>query len=682
MKFKLYKAEFTSTEGVAYFGNTDLTKTNSYERLIQNNAITVLPKKLKVGINTVSDSGIVGILTAGRKITDGLKTYVNGFIEKVGSKATSIGIETGGRDYAVGVSTVSTFNITGHGSGLTLEITADSDGTIVSVASSHPGKGYVIGDVVGVVTSTVEGTNFVSSGENALFTVTSNSNTVDTLYLTNVSGSFSLNDLNYLDNGGATVALGNTHVISSEEYSGQYYDGTHALVKHFDHGMYAGNNLVELKGVSPDTPRVKTTSSMTRNSQSMNVLASDISKFSKFEGVDVSDSNKGYILINNEVISYTSAVGTEISGIERGLNNTIAVPHPTGTFIQKYEVAGVSLRRINKKHNIVDTDIDIDSYYIKVITTSDDSSFTPSIPVGSNRETDGLLSSPALSFISEKSIGGNFASASENVLYDTVNPMISAIVPGPAVSLDGQIRTISATSVKGSETSFLDQPYVDVEMNKPNKMSSLRMIASKINADQYLTDIPRSRSNTLALSLATTNYNLSPMIFLDSASAEYTKHRINSPVSNYVTDNRTSTFIGDPHEAIYISKTIRLQHPSNTLRVKITAHRDESADFRVMYSLLKPEVNSSLKVFEMFPGYNNLTTDLDTDGFLDVIDSSKNSGLPDKFVPGSVQNQFLQYEYTAPNVGPFIGFAIKIVMASNKMDKYPRIRDIRAIGLA
>ena len=45
-------------------------------------------------------------------------------------------------------------------------------------------------------------------------------------------------------------------------------------------------------------------------------------------------------------------------------------------------------------------------------------------------------------------------------------------------------------------------------------------------------------------------------------------------------------------------------------------------------------------------------------------------------------NQFLEYEYTAPNVGPFIGFSIKIVMSSKKMDKYPRIRDIRAIGLA
>ena len=391
----------------------------------------------------------------------------------------------------------------------------------------------------------------------------------------------------------------------------------------------------------------------------------------------------GLIKINNEIMSYTNPVGTEIGGLQRGLHGTSAVPHPAGSFIQKYEIAGVSLRRINKKHQIVDTDIDIDSYYIFVETSSQDSNFTPSIDVGANRSNDGALSGAGLlTFNNEKSVGGNLASASENVLYDTVNPMISAIVPGPAVSLGGQVRTVSATSVRGSETSFLDQPYVDVELNKPNKMSSLRMVASKVNADAYLTDIPRSRSNTLALSFATTNYNLSPMVFLDSASAEYMKHRINSPVLNYVTDNKTSSFVTDPHEAIYVSKTIRLQHPSNTLRVNITAHRDESADFRVMYSLLKPEVNSSISTFEMFPGYNNLTTDLDTDGFLDVVDSSKNSGLPDKFVPGSVQNQFLEYEYTAPNVGPFIGFSIKIVMSSKKMDKYPRIRDIRAIGLA
>ena len=44
-------------------------------------------------------------------------------------------------------------------------------------------------------------------------------------------------------------------------------------------------------------------------------------------------------------------------------------------------------------------------------------------------------------------------------------------------------------------------------------------------------------------------------------------------------------------------------------------------------------------------------------------------------------NEFIQYQYTAPNVGPFVGFTIKIVMSTTKMDKYPRFKDIRAIAL-
>ena len=115
----------------------------------------------------------------------------------------------------------------------------------------------------------------------------------------------------------------------------------------------------------------------------------------------------------------------------------------------------------------------------------------------------------------------------------------------------------------------------------------------------------------------------------------------------------------------------------------LSAFRDKAADFRVMYSLVKVEGNPSIQTFEMFPGYQNLTIDADTDGYLDIIDVSKNSGLPDKFTPSSSSdNQFIQYEYTAPNVGPFVGSAIKIVMTSSKMDKYPRFKDLRAIALA
>jgi len=84
----------------------------------------------------------------------------------------------------------------------------------------------------------------------------------------------------------------------------------------------------------------------------------------------------------------------------------------------------------------------------------------------------------------------------------------------------------------------------------------------------------------------------------------------------------------------------------------------------------------------LFPGYDNLTTDNNLDGYLDVVDISKNSGLSDTPVPSSLENQFLEYQYTAPDVGPFIGFTIKVVMSGTRQDKYPRLKDMRAIALA
>ena len=680
MKFTLYKAEFTSTKGIAYFGNTPLSKGNSYVRKLTNNPLTILPRKLKVGIDTITDAGLLTDLTAGRKIQDTTKSYVQGIIESVGGNAHTVSVDTGGRGYSNGSSSVSTFNITGNGSGLTLSVNA-TNGIIVSATSVSKGKGYAIGDVVGIVTSDITGTSAVPSGENSRITITSNNSSIDTLYLTNVAGdSFNAQDLVYYNDGGSAVSLANTHIQSSETYLSDYYDGTYAIVNHFDHGMYAANNIVSISAVSPDTSKIKITSLITRNSQSINVSSLDISLFQQFEGADVSNTNPGYLIVNSELMSYTSASGTEIGGVSRGLEDTVAVPHPSGTFIQKYECGGVSLRRINTKHNIVDTGIDINSYYIKIPIGSTD---IDSNVISVNRSTDGSTgNNPALSFNKEKSVGGTNVYASENVLYDTVTPFISAILPPESeASISAQLKSVSATSVNGNETSFLEQPYVDVELNQPNKMNSLSMVASKVNTEEFLSNLLKSKSSVLSLSLSTTNYNLSPMIFLDTASAEYTKYLINNPISDYILDKRTSNYIEDPHAAVYVSKTINLARPSNTLRVNISAYRHKSADFRVMYSLIRPEMNTTLKIFEMFPGYNNLTSDLDSDGFLDIVDASNNSGLPDTFTSSSADNEFIQYQYTAPNVGPFVGFTIKIVMSTTKMDKYPRFKDIRAIAL-
>ena len=288
---------------------------------------------------------------------------------------------------------------------------------------------------------------------------------------------------------------------------------------------------------------------------------------------------------------------------------------------------------------------------------------------------------PLLSFNSEKSCGGSNGYASENIIYDTIIPFYDAIIPEPSTEITAQVRTITGTSCNGTEVSFTDLGYESVQINQPNKLESIRMITSKINSDEYLDALPRNKSQITALSLKSNNYNLSPMIFLDSTFTEYQNCRLNNPITDYIGDGRVNQLVGDPHAAIYVSKTIRLSQPSNSLRVILTAYKHASSDFRVLYSLIKPQSNESLPSFNLFPGYQNLNSDNNLDGYLDVIDENKNSGLSDTIVPSSLENQFLEYQYTAPNVGPFIGFTIKIVMSGTRQDKYPRFKDIRAIAL-
>lgn len=84
----------------------------------------------------------------------------------------------------------------------------------------------------------------------------------------------------------------------------------------------------------------------------------------------------------------------------------------------------------------------------------------------------------------------------------------------------------------------------------------------------------------------------------------------------------------------------------------------------------------------MFPGYDNLN-DSDGDGFGDtVIDSNKNSGLPDAFVRASRDDEFLEYQFSADNLDQFTGFAIKIVMSGTDEAHAVKLKDLRAIALA
>ena len=667
MKFTLYRANFvTNTPSTVYFYNPSLNESNGYIKNLQNSPLKTIPRSIKIGIDTTTDPGIVGILTVGRKISETVKNYNYGYISGTGSRVSSVGITTGGLNYTTS-SNVSTFNIIGNGSGLTLNIT-DTAGVITGVSVANPGNGYVVGDVVGIVTSSVSS----NSGRNCTITITGNGNGVDTLYLTNVQGdNFTIDgtsNLTYYNNSNNIVDSG--LVVRRSTPIGSIYNGNYIRVNHFNHGMYAPNNKVSISGVSPNVAPTTLSQDITASSTSISVAST--ANFVTFEGKQVGKSNPGYAILDNEIIRYES-VGTGIlEAVTRGDLNTIAVSHETNTQIYKYEFSGISLRRINTIHDVSDNSIDIDSYYIEVDTSAN----------GVDRSSDNSPAGyPSLSFSSEINGGGSKVFASENIQYDSIIPFYRIISPTDFTSISARMRSVTGTSISGNETSFIDLGYENIQLNTLNKLSSTRLICSKANEDNFLTALPRNKSFTTAITLQTTNKYVSPQILLDNCFTDFHSNRINSPISNYTLDNRVNSIFDDPHTSIYVSNTATLSQSATSLKVILSAYRHFSADFRVLYSLIRPDSSEISQSFELFPGYDNLTTDNNNDGYLDIVDPANNSGLPDTFVRASRENEFLEYEFSANNLGEFNGYVIKIVMSSTNQAYPPRFKDLRSIAI-
>lgn len=668
LKFTLYRAEFIeNTPSTAYFFNPTLNESNNYVKNLQYNPITVIPRMLNIGITTTTNSTIIGILTTGRKVSESTKTYNYGYIVGTGCSVSSIGITTGGLNY-VSDSDVSTYNIIGNGSGLTLNISATS-GIVTTATIVNPGNGYAVGDVVGIVTSSVSS----NSGRDAKVTITGNNGGIDTLYLSNVQGSsFTANGsatLVYYDQSNNAVSMASTFIRSSTPM-GSIFGGNYVSVNHFNHGMYSKNNKVKISGVLTNVKPTTLSQAVTASSSSISIAST--SNFSTFEGKPVSNTNPGYILIENEIIKYESITSTSLETITRGQESTKAVGYSINTPVYKYEFEGVSLRRINTTHDISDFGLDIDNYYLEIDRASN----------GVDRSSDNTPAGyPQLSFSSKVTGGESKVFASENIQYDSIIPFFNLISPTSLTRVSATIRTTSGTSASGNEVSFTDLGYEDVELNSPNKLSSSRIVCSKVNEDAFLTLLPRKKSFTTALTLSTSDKYVSPQIFLDGSTTEFRSSRINAPISNYALDNRVNSFTNDPHVAIYVSNTVNLSQPATSLKVILSAYRHSSADFRVLYSLIRPDSSEIMQEFELFPGYQNLTIDNNNDGYLDVIDPSNNNGLPDVFVPASANNQFLEYEFSANNIGQFSGYTIKIAMASTNQAYPPKFKDIRSIAI-
>jgi hypothetical protein len=670
LKFTLYRANFIESQGNFNFYNPELNLGNNQIATLVPNSLEFTSKKIRVGLgSTVQDAN----LQFGNTIIQQGSNASGNYIDSAGIATGNLTVLNAGIGYTPSTGSltfngVSVTNLTGNGRNATANITI-SNGVAIAATISNGGTGYVVGDVI-----SPSQVGSQSLGQDLILSI-SQIGGINELILDNVQGDFVIGagkTIQYINSLGITTNLNASSgggVLISVDGIQTETDGLHIKVNHKNHGMHAEENSVIISNVFTDTKPIKLTANYEKNS-SDNLLVDSTLNFSTFENVGISSTNPGYVLIGNEIISYEGVTSNSLTGITRQIDQTLAFTYSQGTPVYKYELNGISLRRINKTHTLQDATvsdpIDFDFYTLKVDTSQ--SGKTDPLPYGQVDRSIGT-NFPKLYVNETKSTGGNFVNATQNIQYEIANPNIQTLSFN-GTNITTQMRSVSGTSVDGQEISFEDRGFDLVELDSYNYFDSPRLICSKINEQERLGNLPDNKSLTVNMSLETTNSYLSPVVDLDRTSMIFISNRINSPVENYVTDNRVNTLSDDPSSFVYATNDIQLEIPATSLKVIVSAYVNIFSDLRALYSIKDGIENES--VYSLFPG-NSLSFDGTSDKKIIKSDALSFS---------SEELEFKDYEFTISNLPAFKYFSIKLIGSGTNQAFPPRLKDLRVIALA
>lgn len=680
LKFTLYRAKFTQPSGNFNLYNSDLSTGNGQVSRLLPDSLEMTSKKIRVGLGTtVQDNNFVIGNTIFQRTSTGTGTYVGVAGTAKGSlKIINSGIgytPSSGSNSFTGVALTS---ITGSGRNATANITINN-GVAIAATISNGGIGYQVGDVLSALQI---GNNLL--GRNLRLSV-SELNGFNEIIIDEVQGEFATgvgNTIFFVNSSGISTQLNSSiggNVTIPTNGIQVVEDGLTIKVNHKNHGMHAGENVVIISNVLSDVKPKQLITAYEKTSTA-DIQLDDVTNLTTFENVGVGTTNPGYILIGEEIISYEGIVGNSLTGITREIDQSKAFSYNQGTEVYKYELNGISLRRINTNHTLQDSTasdpIDLDFYTIKIDTTQDGK--TAPLPQGQvNRSVEGY---PKLFTNKSKSTGGSSINATQNIQFELIRPNIQTLTLN-STNISAKVKTISGTSVDSNEVSFIDKGFQDIDLNTNNYFDSPRLVASKINETNNLTTIPGNKSFTVNLSLTSSNEYLSPVVDLDRLGMIFVSNRINSPIENYSTDNRVSTLIDDPSSFVYATNAISLEAPASSIKILVAAYVNVNSDLRAFYSILNDPLDDA--IYYPFPGYSNLTLSGE------VIDPSANDGTSDKFVPkvdnldyGNNESIFKDYEFTIDNLSSFRYFSIKLVGSSTNQAYPPRLKDLRVIALA
>jgi len=692
LKFTLYRAEFAESGSVDLY-SPELSEGNKMIPTLMENPLNITSKQLRVGLSkTITDDGYA----LGNTFYQGTSANKTAQGDLVGVGASAIGtltVTNPGVGYTPADGTlqfngVNLISISGNGTNATADVTIRDGVAIAATITGAGGNGYQVGDVVSISANeplpSSSNTAGLSVGRNARFTLTSIGHTSQ-LILGNVQGDFvagAAGTIRYIDNTGTdkelnSAASGDVTIPANSIVT--VSDGLHIKVNHVNHGMNYDDNFVRIYKVRPDIKPTKLAAAYDKSSTDpLQVTAGTGSRFSTFEGAAVGGTNTGLLLIGEEIIEYTSTTSSTIGGnIARG---TIPKSYPVDTPVYKYELAGVSLARINKTHDLSDVTIanpiTLDSYHIKL----DMSEKFGSTGSSNNIDRSTGIGLPKLFLNTSKSTGGDNVKATKNIPFEIIKPSIHNVTV-EGTSLSGQIRTVTTQSISGNEIPYVNAGFEDVVLNTNNFLDSPRAVFSKVNEDRKLDSIEGNKSMQMRLFLGTTNTKLSPQIELNRCSVYMASNRVNSEITNYATDPRVNSLFNDPSACQYVSKEVTLENPASSIKILVDAHIPTDADIRAFYA-----INSDPgfePIFEPFPGYLNL----DING--QVINEENNDGRPDIFVANSIKKGYSAYDtdfiertFTVDDLPNFRSYRIKIVMTSTSQELVPQMKNLRVLALA
>ena len=626
LKFKLNKANFVAnTPSSVLLYNSELP----LGKIKKVNPVVGFSKRVNVKLGIATEM----TLTPGDEIQQTVSGVVHtGRIFKTGGPVktgaskltiisnTGIGL-TDGAFTGIGFT-----SLTGDGSGLTANVTVASNAvTAGNVNIQSGGSGYAPGDLL-----LMNSLGATGSGVRAVVTSHVSIGGTDLIVLDEVNNNFvATTDMVHFTGAGTTTTLLNSEITSVNP--DPIRDGYTLKFDHKNHGMHASTNKVKVANFHPDeSPAVL---NQNIDDDSTLITVSSGSNFETFEGKTVSASFPGYVLIDKEIIEYKGVSGNNLTNITRSIDSSLKSNHSATISVFKYEFNGISLRKINKEHDIDSKEKTFDSYFVKVSTASTQPTFKTT-----------------------KTGGGSAVQVSQNIPFEVIDPQITSITP-TGTNISARIKTTSGTSLSGNEASFNDLGYENVSLNKLNYLDSPRIIASKTNEYNILGN---NKSFALELTLTTNNSDVSPVVDLENPNAILISNLVDNKVDDFETASGPKIPGYDPNTAIYETKMINLEFVSNSLLVQFDGHREEQGDIRVFYKLMRDDGDTTHTTYIPF----------------------NTNGSPDKTVnPNKNSKTFSEYKFSAENTAQFNGFMIKVVMTSTNQAKPPRIKNFRAIAL-